>query len=631
MNIHADFIGGNIRVLSIDGDVVHVQNEIRDTTEDWFYWAFCVEGAEGRTLTFQFDKPWVGYYGPAISRDFVNWQWLGSPDESKVSDTFTYTFGEAERRVWFAHNLLYHPAHFAAFCEKHSLQPQELCRSEKGRSVPYLRFGQGEETILLTCRHHACEATGSHVLEGVLEELLREPIPDLQVIAVPFVDYDGVADGDQGKRRAPHDHYVDYPAEGESLYASVRRIRELAAEKPLRYAFDFHSPWHAGKQNDWVFFPQEHWDIVKNMTRLQNLFEKRITPKSLPYSPDGTFMPGREWNILGTPSINTYMHETAGAELSMVLETPYFKCLGVPFTQDAAREMGRCFVRALRDYHNRPVKISFTGDILYNNPTNDWCKTADGYDYLPLFAQMWGRLPDADYLVGTIESPANGMLDSLQKTGFDLVFSSSHEPIELNCTNDCGAEKCKDVFVRQIGGISIGFVNANSPERLQEMIQRTKAQSDFVVVRSPVPNANAQTYLNQLWECGADLIVGKHSQMIQPVISENGRLAVCCLGNLLSAQPEDSKHSCGISPDFSIILNLTLSKKDDGSIGKRLSFRVCQVIHDPEQKKAPYLVDTYDQWRKHPASAYKDTILYYANCFVPSRNYTEPMAEYPIC
>ena len=48
MRIHADFTGGNIRVLKIDGTDVYIQNEIRDTTEDWFYWAFCVEGAQGR-------------------------------------------------------------------------------------------------------------------------------------------------------------------------------------------------------------------------------------------------------------------------------------------------------------------------------------------------------------------------------------------------------------------------------------------------------------------------------------------------------------------------------------------------------------------------------------------------------
>jgi len=735
MRIHADFTGGNIRVLKIDGTDVYVQNEIRDTTEDWFYWAFCVEGAQGKTLTFHFDKTWVGYYGPAISRDFVNWSWLGSQDESSVSDRFTYAFGPEEGCVWFAHNLLYHPAHLEAFCKANGLQAQELCLSERGRSVPCLRFGQGDERILLTSRHHACEASGSYVLEGVMEELHREPIPGLEVVSVPFVDYDGVVDGDQGKRRAPHDHYVDYPAEGESIYASVRCIRELAAEKPLRYAFDFHSPWHAGKQNDWVFFPQEHWDIVKNMTRLQNLFEKRITPESLPYSPDGTYMPGRDWNKIGTPSFNTYMHATAGAELSMVLETPYFKCLGTPFTPDAAREMGRCFARALSDYHSRPAKISFTGDILYNNPMNDWCRTADGYDYLPLFAQMWGRLPDADYLVGNIETPVAGAendgythsrycfntpdaaLDALKKTGFDLLSLANNHAMDrgaagiLATLDACDRaaldhvglyrtrEENEAVFVREIGGIKVGFLNVTygtnamahqnflaesekhmvkmtQPEetlegsihlllemdeiekrthelygdeicpiaapyldRLKDEVKRTKAQSDFVVMLlhsggqyNTVPDAYTKMLADKLWEYGVDLIVGNHPHIILPSTLENGRFTAYCLGNLMYSDPGFTKAArCPINPDFSTVLNLTLEKRSDGSIEKHLSFRLCQIIHDPERRKAPYAVDTYDQWCKFPYAAYKECILYYANLFMPGMNYTEPMAEYPIC
>ena len=40
MNIHNQFTGGNIRVLKIEGTDIYVQNEIRDTTEDWFYWCW---------------------------------------------------------------------------------------------------------------------------------------------------------------------------------------------------------------------------------------------------------------------------------------------------------------------------------------------------------------------------------------------------------------------------------------------------------------------------------------------------------------------------------------------------------------------------------------------------------------
>lgn len=77
MNISTDFPGGNIKVLTISGDYVRVECDLRDTEGDWFYWAFCVEGAGGRTLTFDFGKDRIGYFGPAVSHDLKVWNWAG--------------------------------------------------------------------------------------------------------------------------------------------------------------------------------------------------------------------------------------------------------------------------------------------------------------------------------------------------------------------------------------------------------------------------------------------------------------------------------------------------------------------------------------------------------------------------
>lgn len=743
MNIHADFTGGNIRVLKIDGSHVYVQNELRDTKEDWFYWAFCVEGAQGQTLTFHFDKKWLGYYGPAISHDLYNWKWQNEESAPGAYDTFSYAFSENETRVYFAHNMLYHPAHFDAFCREMGLEKLTLCQSERGREVPYLRIGKGSQSILVTARHHACEATGSYVLEGVVRELIRNPIPDTELIVVPFVDYDGVVDGDQGKARAPYDHNRDYVPEEEALYASIRSIRKLAAEKPLRYAFDFHSPWHVSSQNDWVFVPQKHFDIIKNLTRFQQLFEQAITPDSLPYSSDGTYMPGEGWNRVGAPCFGTYMHATAGAELAFTVETPYFKGLRVPyapeqgevpFSASAGRELGRCFALALHAYHNRPVKISFTGDILCNNPMNRWCRTEDGYDYLPLFKRCWGRLPDADYLVGNIETPVAGeendgytnsrwcfntpdeVLDALKKTGFDLLSLANNHAMDrkqagilatLDACDRAGLdhiglyrtpEENEAVFVREIGGIKVGFINYTygtnafahhnflgenekhmvkllqpeetlegsvhlllSPEEieaktnelygdkinpicapylenLKKDIQRTKEQCDFVVMllhcggqHNPDPDAYTKMLVEKIWEYGADIIVGNHPHIIQSSTLEGDRFTAYCLGNIMCSEAAFSRAGHIIDPDYSAVLNMTLEKKEDGSIEKHLSFRLFHIMHDAERKKAPWVVDTYDQWRKDPYDAYRETILFYANRFMPGKNYTEPMAEYPIC
>ena len=734
MNIHANFTGGNIRVLKIDGSHVYVQNELRDTIGDWFYWAFCVEGAQGQTLTFHFDKNWLGYYGPAISHDLYNWKWQNEEAAPGAYNTFTYTFAEDETCVWFAHNKLYHPAHFDNLCKELGLEQLTLCKSERGRDVPYLRVGEGKERMFLTARHHACEATGNYVLEGVLRELVREPIPDMEIIVVPFVDYDGVVDGDQGKSRSPHDQNRDYPLEYGSIYAVVREIRKLALEKPTRYAFDYHSPWHVGGMNDWVFMVEKHYDANKNITRFGNLWHNAITPESLPYDVTGTLPPETDWNTGPAATCTNFMHLGAGAELSFTVETPYFSCSGTPFCGKRAREMGRCFAVALRQYHSRPVKLSFTGDILYNNPMNDWYKTEYGYDYMPMFKRVWARLPDADYLVGNIETPVAGKengdytnsrwcfntpdeaLEALKNIGFDMVSLANNHAMDrkqagllatLDACDRAGLEhiglyRTKEeneaVFVREIGGIKVGFVNATygtnafahhnflgedekymvkltqpeetlegsihlllSPEEIEEQtralygdeinpivapylerlkqdIQRTKAECDFVIMLlhsggqlNAEPDAYTKMLVEKIWEYGADIIVGNHPHVIHPSTLEGDRFTAYCLGNIMCSEAAFSYAGHVIDPDFSTVLNLTLEKKEDGTIEKHLSFRLFQIMHDAERKKAPWTVDTYDQWRKDPYDAYKETILFYANRFMPGMNYTEPMAEYPIC
>ena len=63
MLIHENFTGGNIVVKSQEENVIYLDNNLRDTTCEWFYWAFCIEGAEGRTLTFRFRENRLGYFG----------------------------------------------------------------------------------------------------------------------------------------------------------------------------------------------------------------------------------------------------------------------------------------------------------------------------------------------------------------------------------------------------------------------------------------------------------------------------------------------------------------------------------------------------------------------------------------
>ena len=44
----------------------------------------------------------------------------------------------------------------------------------------------------------------------------------------------------------------------------------------------------------------------------------------------------------------------------------------------------------------------------------------------------------------------------------------------------------------------------------------------------------------------------------------------------------------------------------------------------------PFIVDTYDYMKTDGDEEYKATVLKYANRFMPGKNYSEVMKEYPI-
>ena len=343
MKIHGNFVGGNIRVLKQEGNVIYVDNNLRDTTCDWFYWAFCVEGAAGKTLAFQFRDTRLGYWGPAVSHDLYHWEWLCVKD----GDSFTYNFGETEDKVYFAHHMLYHPDRFFELAKRVGIETQQLCLSEKGRSVPCAVIGSGDKTVLLTSRHHACESTGDYVLEGVIRSLAQQPIDGYSFFVVPFVDYDGVVDGDQGKNRAPHDHNRDYR---DTIYNSTAAIKEYAESHNTVLGFDFHSPWHRGGRNDKLFFVQKCEKFVAQFNKFGKLLEQSICDGAMKYCSANDIAPNTEWNKENSPNFSNYVSNLPTCRMALSLETAYFGEDDNRFSQDGAVLTGKCFANAIRKY-----------------------------------------------------------------------------------------------------------------------------------------------------------------------------------------------------------------------------------------------------------------------------------------
>ena len=346
MNISTAFSGGNAIFEILREDFVHIAPDLRDTNGNWFYWAFRVDHAAGKTVTFDFTPTaWVGPHGPAVSRDGLHWEWLMTSDMSR----FSYTFPD-DNPVYFAHDMLYQAERFDSLAEELKLPLQTLCVTAKGTPVPCFTFGQGDNHIVLTARHHCCESTGSYVLEGVLRELFPDPIPNCTFFVVPMVDYDGVKNGDQGKNRIPHDHNRDYLPE--PIYPQNRAIMAYAREHHTTMLLDFHSPWHVGGANNHVFLVHNTATPEATFERFGKLLEESLRPNALRYSRKNDFPAETDWNQSShmKGALNLFAKTLPHLNMAFSLETTYFGTAYNRVSQEKLVELGRSYADALRKY-----------------------------------------------------------------------------------------------------------------------------------------------------------------------------------------------------------------------------------------------------------------------------------------
>ena len=262
---------GNVIVDGIDGDVVRVRQDLRDSP-DWIYWAFRTRGAAGRTVRFEFDDRYAGgpvsARGPAVSKDRGK-TWTYAAEKNCSWKHFVYTFRPDEDETWFSQTIPYYPSQWDEFLMSHDSErgrlfaSDMLCLSRKGRTVPYARFGRIDGScryrIFLASRHHCAETMATYVLEGIVAQVFADTPTgrwlrdNVEIMAVPFVDYDGVVDGDQGKRRRPHDHCRDYD---KLIYPETSAIVDWAlhrAKGKIDVWFDLHCPWVHGEGEEYVF------------------------------------------------------------------------------------------------------------------------------------------------------------------------------------------------------------------------------------------------------------------------------------------------------------------------------------------------------------------------------------------
>ncbi len=378
VTIDAAFPGGNIRLLGMEGDLVRLAQDLRDTEGQWFYWSFRVRGAQGRSLRFQFTSGVIGARGPAVSSDGgLTWRWLGAPGAD--SRGFPYQFGPGETEVFFGQGMNYTEMDLRRFLARHEGNPalriETLCRTAKGRDVELLRISGGgarapAHAVFLSARHHCGEMMASHALEGIIETALSDTgdgrwlRKNADFFIVPFVDKDGVEDGDQGKNRRPHDHNRDYVRR---IYPSVRAITERVpawlAARPL-FLLDLHCPGLRGGDdpantakgtNEYLYLVGgAHPGSWEKQQRFSALLEK-LREGPMPYRRTNDLPHGVSWNTAKNHKEDPSLQSCAqwgwtlpGAVFSASLEIPFANAQGAMVDAASARALGRDLARALR-------------------------------------------------------------------------------------------------------------------------------------------------------------------------------------------------------------------------------------------------------------------------------------------
>ena len=269
--------------------------------------------------------------------------------------------------------------------------------------------------------------------------------------------------------------------------------------------------------------------------------------------------------------------------------------------------------------YSQSITVNAIGDILVHNPVYESAKTTEGYDFKPMFEPIKKYLEAADITIANQESIIGGeeiglssypsfnspyeVADALKDAGVDIVSMANNHTLDrgeqaiLNATN-----YLNQVGIAYVGayrnekdrnqprmitknGISVGFlsytygtngipipdgkdhlVNYIEQEQILHDLDELQNQVDFVFVSmhfgseyEPLPN-DEQIYLTDLLtNNGADVIIGHHPHVLQPVdwISVNGeheRFANYSLGNFLSNQK-------GLDRNIGAISQITLTKE----------------------------------------------------------------------
>ncbi|EGW37225.1 CapA family protein [Desulfosporosinus sp. OT] len=274
--------------------------------------------------------------------------------------------------------------------------------------------------------------------------------------------------------------------------------------------------------------------------------------------------------------------------------------------------------------HIETITLTATGDILMHN-TQIWGgQQNDGsYNFDSFFKQVEHLIQAGDYASTNFEAPMAGpdsgytgyplfnspdaITEAFKNSGFDLIVTANNHILDRGYngamrtldilqkasldTTGCfsSAEAQNSPLIKTIRGVKIGYiaytygtngiplpkdapylVNLLSPDKILADISHLRRQVDILVLvlhwgeeYRQQPTDQQKELAHRFVEAGADVILGSHPHVIEPMeicnIKGKNKFIIYSMGNFISAQN-------GLERNSGIVLNLKFRKDFDSDI-----------------------------------------------------------------
>lgn len=331
------------------------------------------------------------------------------------------------------------------------------------------------------------------------------------------------------------------------------------------------------------------------------------------------------------------------------------------------------------------VKIAVFGDIMMHGPQIKAGQNGDNYDFTHFFTDIKPYLESADLAIGNLELtmvgpsvPYNGyptfnspdeIVDALLKSGVDAVSTANNhsmdqkengvlrtrEILEKKGLKGFGTARSQEErdtpLIIEKNGVKMAFlaytqhtngipvpeaksylVNRIDPQLIEQDIKKAKEKgAEFISVSlhwgdeyQREPNQFQKETAMKVLEAGADVIVGSHPHVVQPMekvkVDGKDKLIIYSLGNFISNQTPAAVHSDHVQEGLIVYYDIERDPSTKEVLLKDVSFlptyahiyekdgkRQYTVL--PLDKEVPEKLPNYPQltesvWRKAYTNTY---------------------------